>query len=409
MSSLEPYQVLWRSDEPLFKSSVPGFKSVKSIGGGELNGELFCYWQLGDHDFYASSIPAPWLQTKELDNKHAAAVQRYDNNPILEPIDANDWESDGTFNPAVMVDEDKVHIVYRAVGRGGVSVFGYAVSEDGFEVSERANDPIYVPREGFEGLRGKPDGSKSWFESGGGWGGCEDPKLTKIGDKVYMTYVAYNGWGPPRAALTSLSLEDFRNKNWDWSEPILISPPNVVTKSACLLPEKINNKYVMFHRIFPDILVDYLDDLDFEGDKWLEGHDRIGVRVSHWDSRKLSVGATPIKTKDGWLCIYHAVDDCDPGRYKMGAMLMSLEDPAQVLCRTNQPLIAPDVSYENEGKPGVVYPSGAAVKGDDLIIYYGGGDRVVCAARTPLKKFLKNLQKEGEQVKVQVRQSETKK
>ena len=406
LSSQEPYRVWWRSNDPLFKGSLSKYKSVRSIGCCQLEGNLLCYWQVGECDYYAVSIPSPWLEAKELDKKYEASVKRYENNPVIEPIDVNDWESDGTFNPAVMMDEDKVHIVYRAVGRGGVSVFGYAVSEDGLEITERYNEPIYVPREDFEGLRGKLAGGKGWFESGGGWGGCEDPKLTKIGDRVYMTYVAYSGCGPPRAALTSLSLEDFKNQNWNWEEPILISPPDVVTKSACLLPEKINGKYVMFHRIFPDILVDYLDDLEFKGGKWLEGHDRIGIRVSHWDSRKLSMGATPIKTEDGWLCIYHAVDDCDPGRYKMGAMLLKKEDPAQVLCRTSQPLLAPDVSYENEGKQGVVYPSGAVVKGDDLLVYYGGGDRVVCVARTPLKKFLKDLRKEGEQVKIRVKQRE---
>jgi beta-1,2-mannobiose phosphorylase / 1,2-beta-oligomannan phosphorylase len=72
-------------------------------------------------------------------------------------------------------------------------------------------------------------------------------------------------------------------------------------------------------------------------------------------------------------------------------MILDFDDPTKVLYRSAHPILSPDMDYENNGKPGVVYASGAVVKGNDLYIYYGGADRVVCVATTPLKEFLKYL------------------
>ncbi len=391
-STDEPFQIIWRSERPLIKVDLPEQQAIRPVGSVLLNGYVHCYWQKQDGSVFTMSALAPTIKKLNI-KRHVSPLVRHRANPILEPTNQA-WESTGTFNPAVLHDDDGIiHLIYRAVGHDGLSVFGYAKSEDGTTITERSTRPAYWPREIWEGVNSQPSRYSEIFLSGGGWGGCEDPKLTRIGDTVYMTYVAFNGWGPPRAALTSLHIDDFRAQNWNWSPPQLISPPDTITKSACLLSEKINGKFVMFHRIFPDILIDYLDDLEFGEDKWLAGHDRIGIRASFWDSRKLSIGAPPIKCDQGWLAIYHAVDDRDPSRYKMGAMLLDRDNPSRVIRRTSRPLICPDVHYENEGKPGVVYPSGAAIKDDRLLVYYGGGDRVVCVAESPIKKFMSFLMK----------------
>jgi predicted GH43/DUF377 family glycosyl hydrolase len=230
--------------------------------------------------------------------------------------------------------------------------------------------------------------------SGGGkWGGCEDPRLTKIDDRVFMTYVAFDGYSPPRVALTSIHIDDFLAKNWQWKKPVLISPPKVIDKNACILSEKINSKYVIFHRIFPDILIDFVDDVDFDGTtRWLKGEYKIRPRAAYWDSRKVGAGAPPIKTKDGWLLIYQAVGERDPSRYKIGAMLLDLKDPTRVLARSREPILEPEVWYENEGwKSGVVYPCGAVVIRDHLFVYYGGADKVTCVASAKLDECLDRL------------------
>jgi predicted GH43/DUF377 family glycosyl hydrolase len=208
-----------------------------------------------------------------------------------------------------------------------------------------------------------------------------------------MTYVAFDGWTPPRLALTSILLDDFLAKRWNWSKPVLISPPGIVDKSGCLLPEKVNGKYVFFHRVFPDILIDFIDDLNFDGKtKWLKGQYRIKIRDNMWDSRKIGAGAPPLKTKDGWLLIYYGVDDRDASKYHIGAMLLDLKDPTKVLHRSNEPILKPDSEYENNGfKPGIAYPCGAVIVKDQLLVYYGGADSVVCVATAKLDDFLAEL------------------
>ena len=196
--------------------------------------------------------------------------------------------------------------------------------------------------------------------------------LTRIGEQVYMTYVAYDGHSHPRVALSSIHIDDFLNKKWNWKKPVLISPPYIVDKNACILPEKINGKYVIFHRVFPNILIDFVDNLDFDGKtRWLEGQFKIPTRAlsSDWDNLKVGCGPPPIKTKEGWLLIYQAVSSFDESRYKIGAMLLDLKDPTRVLARTRCPILEPLTSYENEGwKAGVVYPCGAVIIDDRLFV-----------------------------------------
>jgi len=207
-----------------------------------------------------------------------------------------------------------------------------------------------------------------------------------------MTYVAFDGATPPRSALTSIPIEDFLNRRWDkWEKPKLISAPGMVNKSAVVFPEKINGKYVVLHRVYPNILVDVVDDLKFDN-SYLRGQYFIPPRKKFWDSKKVGAGAPPIKTKDGWLLVYQSVGYQDPSRYKIGAMLLDKDDPTKVLYRTNNPIISPEESYENDGfKAGVVYPCGAVVKDNNLFVYYGGADTVVCAAEENLDTFLSQM------------------
>ena len=176
-----------------------------------------------------------------------------------------------------------------------------------------------------------------------------------------------------------------------------MSRPGVIDKNACLLPEKIRGKYVIFHRIYPDILIDFIDDLDFDGETtWLKGEYKISPRPNHWDSRKIGVGSPPLKTSKGWLVIYQGVGEQDSSRYKMGAMLLALEDPTHVVARSEEPILEPGAWYEKHGwKSDVVYPCGAVVKDGRLLVYYGGADEVVCVATAPLEKFLKELLRTG--------------
>jgi beta-1,2-mannobiose phosphorylase / 1,2-beta-oligomannan phosphorylase len=392
-SIYDPDSLIWRSEAPLWQETLPlGSEEVYSIGAAFYKEKIFLYFASKTRKLMAVSLPKPFPGVSE--KKAFANLKRFYKNPIIMPRPANEWESDATFNPAALYDDGKVHLLYRAVGKGGFSCLGYASTRDGFTIDEKLSEPAYYPRKAFEGVHTMPRQRTDLYKSGCGWGGCEDPKLTAIEDTIYLTYVAYSGYSHPRIALSSIKRDDFLRKQWRWKEPILISPPGVVDKSGCILPEKIKGKYVIFHRIFPHILIDYRDDLKFEDGKWLESKHAITTRPHMWDSRKLSVGATPIKTEDGWLVIYHAVDDRDDTKYKMGAMILDLEDPSKVLYRTSNPILEPDEHYENDGKPGVVYPCGAVVLEKELFVYYGGGDKFVCCATAQLDKFIENVKKD---------------
>jgi predicted GH43/DUF377 family glycosyl hydrolase len=94
--------------------------------------------------------------------------------------------------------------------------------------------------------------------------------------------------------------------------------------------------------------------------------------------------------------LYHAIDDLDPGRYKMGAILLDLNDPKKELYRSQRPILEPDERYENEGfKSGILYSCGAVVVDGTLFVYYGGADTVACVATADLKQFLEEVKKGG--------------
>lgn len=386
-----PEILLWKTTVPLWKhADVWMGKVAIPVGSILLNDKIIMYWHVEKEALY-SVVLSGFLYDPRSIQKKELLLDKHNDNPIISPQPENGWEAFNTLNPAAVYAGGKVHILYRAQGFDYISTVGYAASMDGITIDARSKQPIYTPRMDYENnFTGKvnPD-----LMSGGGYGGCEDPRVTLLGDRVYMTYVAFNGWSSIRLALTSISLADFLAQRWNWTKPTLISRPGVIDKSGCLLPEKIKGKYVFFHRIFPNILIDYVDDLDFDGTSgWLKGEYQIKIRPDKWDSRKIGAGAPPIKTKDGWLLIYYGVDDRDASKYHIGAMLLDLERPEKVLYRTDSPILQPTESYENEGfKPGIAYPCGAVVVKDELMVYYGGADSVVCVATAKLDTFLKEL------------------
>ena len=396
-----PYQLLTHSEKILFKctkkmpSSTSGVDivsagGIKPLGLVKFQARLFSYWQTKSGEIFALIHPFPDVPTTLVKQSIGFPfLNRFIENPILRPVLNHFWESKAVFNPAAVYEAGRVHLLYRAIGDKDVSVLGYASSVDGVHFDQKGKSPAFVPTEPFENGKGKFC-SLSYFSGGGG--GCEDPRLTKIGDRFYMTYVAYDGCRPPRIALTSIKVDDFLNQRWSWKKPVLISRPDVVDKNACILPEKAKGKYVIFHRIFPNILIDFVDSLDFDGKTWLQGEYIIKPRKHFWDSRKIGIGPTPIKTSDGWLALYHGVGEQDSSRYKMGAMLLDISDPTRVLLRSRSPILEPSEYYENEGfKYGVVYPCGATLIKNNLFVYYGGADTVICGAFSPLNEFMDEL------------------
>ncbi|MCL7385000.1 MAG: hypothetical protein LZ158_01350 [Thaumarchaeota archaeon] len=322
-----------------------------------------------------------------------ALLEKYWGNPIVSPKPSHPWESFQTFNAGAILLNGKVHLLYRAVGEDWVSRFGYASSEDGFRIDERLPTPVYE--------RASAVGPFMYFSpSGGGYYGCEDPRLVELEGRIYMTY---NAFGPQelRVGLTSISVEDFLNKRWRWSGEKLITPPEEVHKNFAIFPERIYGRIAILHSISPKISIAYFEDLEFKEGEWIRSHYHPTMVDGGWEAELKGCGPPPIKTEEGWLIFYHAIDKREPWKYKIGAMLLDLENPEKVLYRSKMPVIEPDQWYENSGyKPGVVYTCGAIVRNGRLILYYGAADNYVCAAHMWLDEFLSAL-KEGKEINQQ--------
>jgi predicted GH43/DUF377 family glycosyl hydrolase len=338
-------------------------------------------------------------------------LRRFKSNPILSPIKEHVWESEAVFNPTAYYDGENVHLLYRALGSDGISRIGYARSADGINF-KRLPYPVFTA-DSLQPLKHSPYTSparlqynRELWASGGGWGGSEDPRMVAVNGRVYVTFNVFNGWYSMRVGLISISEEDLKNNNWNWSFNFL-SPPNGRHKNWVLFPEKIHDKFALFHNLFHTdpsrVLIEYLDEVElptylppFHSPDPQQSPDR----QTAWHYRTRSAGPPPIKTKYGWLLLYHAMDKIQSNiGYKLGAMLLDLNDPTRVICRSSAPVLEPTEWYENDWKPGVIYASGAVVLGDDLVVYYGGGDKHVAAAKINLRDFINRLTDNGKILK----------
>lgn len=319
-----------------------------------------------------------------------AALERASENPILNPSMENRWESYAVFNAGAIYLNDKVHFVYRAVGESGLSVFGYASSSDGIHIEERSEIPAFVvgnlmPKH-IQGFTPYP------YLSGGSWWGCEDPRLTVLEDSIIMTFTVFDGINPPCVAITTISVDDFLNKRWNWEKPKIISEPGKINKNWVVFPEKINGRFAILHSLSPEVAIEFRSTIDFEDGEFVKSSYSPKKWENCWDNWIRGVGAPPIKTEKGWLVLYHAMDRKDPDKYKLGAMLLDKTNPTKILSRTTSPLLEPNEWYENNGhKKGVIYNCGAVIMGEKLLVYYGGSDTYLCESSMNLKSLISNL------------------
>lgn len=293
-------------------------------------------------------------------------MRRFHGNPILQPIATNPWESRRVFNAAAVGVGEQVHILYRAMGNDGISRFGYASSSDGYMIDERLAIPVFEPDNKTEGF------------------GCEDPRLTLIDNQLIMAYTALTELDHEQLyqiSLTSIPVNDFLNKRWKWNERLL--PFNGVrNKDGVIFPKKIKDKYVMFHRLEPDMCVAYSDDLK----RWYDIRAFMRPRTKSWDCWKIGAAGPPIELNEGWLVIYHGVSF--EKVYALGVLLLDKEKPETILYRSETPILTPETDYERFGKvPNVVFSCGNVLIDDKVLVYYGGADSVMCVATYELNEL----------------------
>lgn len=277
-------------------------------------------------------------------------LKRHPLNPIISPTPQHHWESKYVFNCAVVKRKKVFHMLYRAQGEDMVSRMGYAVSLDGVRFN-RLEKPVFTPGSQWELY------------------GVEDPRLTELEGKVFMQYTAYSPLG---VRISMASTTDFLR--WERHGVII---PDVDNKDAALFPEKVNGRYIMFHRIEPDMYLAYSDDLN----TWTRFTSIAGPRPSMWDNLKIGVGAPPIKTKYGWLVLYHGVEDTPRPTYRLGFMLLDSENPEKVIKRSNEPILEPEEEWEVfGGVPNVVFSDAMVEHEGHYYVYYGAADNLIALA-----------------------------
>ena len=213
--------------------------------------------------------------------------------------------------------------------------------------------------------------------------GMEDCRVVQIGDEYHLTFssVSHHGVG---VGLRS-------TKDWRCFTPRgMILPAH--NKDCAIFDERIGGKYYALHRpSSPEIGGNYIwiaESPDLE--HW--GHHRCIAltRPGKWDSARIGAGASPIRTKEGWLEIYHGATK--ENRYCLGALLLDLHEPWKVLARSEEPIMKPVADYERTGFFGnVVFTNGHLVDGDRITMYYGASDSVICGARFSIAEILQTL------------------
>ncbi len=222
--------------------------------------------------------------------------------------------------------------------------------------------------------------------------GVEDPRIAKIGSKYFMTYVGVS----VNEGVSTYLAESKDLKNWKRLGIIFIEQ----NKDVVLFPEKIKGLHVALNRpesLFefsrPGIWISYSKDLIY----WGRGKKLLKPRENSWDSIKIGAGPPPIKTKKGWLLIYHGVQKKEEKTiYSAGAVLLDLKNPEKILARTSpsQPLIEPKEDFEKSGFINdVVFPTGVVqtLGKRYLLIFSGGADSVTTVRKILLKHILSSM------------------
>lgn len=322
-------------------------------------------------------------------------------NPILSPSHDHDWENLCVCNPGAWYENGEYFLLYRAAGDDEAHRIhlGLAKSRDGINFVRASDTPVLSPSE--NGIDG----------------GCvEDPRIVKIDGLFWITY-AYRPYPPGKywtfgpdevkypdlpASAPALLRKNMTNTGLLVSKDLLnfrrigrITRSDLDDRDVILFPERIDGKFFRLHRPkewigpeygtdHPAIWIGYSDDL-------VEWKESVLLAKGEFDwERKIGGAAPPLRTKDGWLTLYHGVDD--RGIYRVGAMMLDSENPRRVISRLPYWIMEPEHDYETKGLyNGCVFPTGNVIAGDRLMVYYGAADRCIGLASCRLDDLLDEL------------------
>lgn len=330
-------------------------------------------------------------------------LQRYPSNenpnPILTPRKNIDREAKAVFNPSVIYDQGVFKMLYRTfpsiletttprLKRPGfsfknqISYIGYAESKDGINF-ERRDTPFISPSETYDKY------------------GCEDPRITKIGDTFYITYTAIDTRIEKKDPYIKIRIALATTTDFVTIKKHGIIGPPKTSKAAALFPETVHGeKLALLMTIASDstnshVAIRYYDSIDDvlsqTDESWAEflktSQNNAVLQTQWWLHRGPELGAPPIKTDRGWLLIFSNESMSDS--WTIGAALLDIHDPRKLIARTPGYILQPVTSYETEGLvPNVTFPEGAVIVDGKLYVYYGSADTVIGLATCKLDDLL---------------------
>ena len=315
-------------------------------------------------------------------------------NPIITPNPAVAWEAYATFNPAAVVRDGKIYVLYRAEDATGVqqigghtSRLGLAESGDGLHFTRRATPVLY------------PDTDSQHQNE---WpGGVEDPRIVESEDGTYiLTYTQWNRDVPRLAVATSRDLLTWVKHGPAFSRASGGKYLRTESKSGAILSRlvgdrlvatRVNGKYWMYFGV-PEIRIATSDNLiDWSP---VEDADSNAVKVlqprpGYFDSWLVEAGPPALLTRDGIVVLYNAGnsathgDSTLPARvYTGGQALFDARNPLKLLARSSTPFVKPTESYERTGQytQGTTFVEGLVRFKNRWYLYYGTADSRVAVA-----------------------------
>ena len=346
---------------------------------------------------------------------------RHPANPIIVP-GLYDWRRAVTFNPGVLLDDDgRFYLYERTAGqlRPFHCFIGMMESDDGIHFVHTSPEPVFTPA-----------------MAGNELGSVQDPRLAKIDGVYYMTYAfrpfawSSNPTGvgvpesqesefpgverapiPANAVVGSKNVQNGRPDNLTrsgiavstdrvhWHHHVWATPADMDDRDVILFPEKVNGKFMLLRRPlqmvganygtdYPAIWICESDDLENWSKPVL-----LAKAEYDWEDNRIGGSTPPIKTEKGWLILYHGVENQDPEIkrvcYRMGAMLLDLNDPTKVIARVPHAIMEPETYYERFGLyiPNVIFPTANVVKDGIIYLYYGVCDTAIALATCPLDEL----------------------
>lgn len=320
-------------------------------------------------------------------------------NPILTPRVESEfdcplngrvkWEEAHVFNPAAVVRDGKVWLLYRAQDRAGVSRLGLAWSDDGLHFTRRAAPVVFPANDAMKEFEAR--------------GGCEDPRVVEDGRGNYvLTYTGYDGKTARLLTATSRDLVTWKKHGpafdgqmrdeWTKSGAIVCRQ-----RGGRFVATKINGKYWMYFRDSKFLLAQSDDLRHWRVITNPDGQPRVIVtgRPGMFDSDLVEPGPQALLRNDGILLLYNGVNaktnghpSLPPGNFASGQLLFDKRDPARVLKRSDDYFLTPDRPFEITGQVGnVCFIEGMVKFKGAWFLYYGTADsKIAVAVRRPPAK-----------------------